>query len=333
MLKTLIRVGLLTGCVGIAAAAEPPPPWAYGFPAPAPVSAPAAIPAPAPNAAPAAPDPTLHSLPGTDRKFTRAEIANRFGPADWYPGDHPAMPEIVARGRQPNVLACALCHYPNGQGRPENSAISGLPVAYFIEQMQLFREDKRKTADARKANTQLMASIAKGMTDEEIRIAAEYYGSIPFKPWIRVVETTTVPTTTTSIGLFLPTPDGKHEPIGERLIEVPEDVEAVEVLRSPRVGFVAYVPPGTLKRGEALVKTGNNGQTIACGTCHGPDLKGLANIPGIAGRSPSYLVRQMFDMKAGTRTGTLAPMMQPVVANLTNADLMAVAAYIASRQP
>lgn len=316
-------------------AAEPPPPWAYGFNAPAPpaVVAPPAAPAPPANAAAAAPDPTLHGLPGTDLRFTRAEIGNRFGPADWYPGDHPVMPEIVAKGRQPNVLACALCHYPNGKGRPENSAISGLPVDYFIEQMQLFRDDRRKTADPRKANTALMATIAKGMTDEEIRISAEYYASIRFTPWIRVVETTMVPTTTTSIGLFLPTPDGKQEPIGNRLIEVPEDVEMVERLRSPRVGFIAYVPPGTLKKGEGLVRTGNAGKTIACGTCHGADLKGLANIPAIAGRSPSYLVRQMFDMKAGTRTGTLMPMMQPVVANLTNEDMLAIAAYIASLEP
>jgi len=271
-------------------------------------------------------------LPGTELRFTRAQIGHRFGPADWYPGDHPQMPAIIARGKEPDVMACALCHYPNGQGRPENAAISGLPVAYFIEQMQLFRQDRRKAADARKANTQIMANIAKGMTDEEIRIAAEYYATIPYKPWIRVVETDTVPTTTTSIGLFLPTPDGKREPIGGRLIEVPEDVEAVEILRSPREGFIAYVPPGTLKRGEVLVKTGD-GKTIACGTCHGPDLKGLANIPPLAGRSPSYLVRQMVDMKLGARSGTLLPMMQPVVANMTNSDLMAVAAYIAAQQP
>lgn len=326
--------GALSLAMIVGNAAEAPPPWAYGFQTPAPPAGTVAPPvAPPANAPAVAPDPTLHGLPGTDRKFTRAEISNRFGPADWYPGDHPVMPEIVAKGKQPNVLACALCHYPNGQGRPENAAVSGLPVAYFIEQMQQFRNDARKSADGRKANTALMASIAKGMTDEEIRLTAEYYSSLKFTPWIRVVETTLVPTTTTSVGLFLPTPDGRQEPIGDRLIEVPEDVEMVERLRNPRVGFIAYVPPGTLKKGEALVRTGNSGKTIACGTCHGADLRGLANIPAIAGRSPSYLVRQMVDMKSGTRTGTLLPMMQPVLANLTNDDMLAIAAYTASQQP
>lgn len=334
-MRAVLRVGIAGGwCLlgSLAAqAAEPPPPWAYGFHGPATASGAPAPPPPAPAAAPA-PDPTLHSLPGTDRRFTRAQIGNRFGPADWYPGDHPPMPDIVANGKPPDVMACALCHYPNGKGRPENAPIVGLPVDYFIEQMRAFRDGNRRSADGRKANTALMATIAKGMTDEEIRLSAEYYASMRFTPWVRVVETATVPRTTTSIGLFLPIEGGGEEPIGDRIIEVPEDVEAVEVLRSPRVGFIAYAPPGSLARGEALVKTGA-GKTLACGTCHGADLKGIANIPAIAGRSPSYLVRQMVDMKAGTRTGPMVPLMAPVVAGLDNADMLAIAAYTASLEP
>jgi cytochrome c553 len=311
-----------------APAPEAPPPWAYGFKDVAPA---VAAPAPAPAAAPT-PDPRLYTLPGSTGQFTRAQIGDRFGPADWFPGDHPAMPPIVAKGKQPDVFACALCHYPNGQGRPENAPIVGLPTAYFIEQMQAFREGTRKSADSRKANTTIMANIAKGMTEDEIREAAAYFGSMKARPWIKVVETKTVPETSTSVGLFLPVAGGKQEPIGARIIEVPEDVEAVEVLRNPRVGFIAYVPQGYINRGAVLVTTGR-GKTQPCGTCHGKDLRGMENVPGIAGRSASYLMRQMVDMRSGTRTGPNADLMKPVVGQMSNADLMAVAAYVASRAP
>lgn len=310
----------------LAGAPEAPPPWAYGFKDAAPVS-----PAPAPAAAPA-PDPKLYTLPGSTAQFTRAQIGDRFGPADWFPGDHPAMPPIVAKGKQPDVWACALCHYPNGQGRPENAPIAGLPEKYFLEQMQAFRAGTRKSADSRKANTTVMANIAKGMSDDEIRQAAAYFTSMKAKPWIKVVETKTVPETTTSVGMFLPIAGGKQEPIGPRIIEVPEDVEAVEVLRNPRVGFIAYVPQGYINRGAVTVSTGR-GKTQPCGTCHGKDLRGMGDVPAIAGRSPSYLMRQMVDMRSGTRTGPGAELMKPVIGQMTNTELMAVAAYVASRAP
>jgi cytochrome c553 len=64
---------------------------------------------------------------------------------------------------------------------------------------------------------------------------------------------------------------------------------------------------GSIKRGEELITTGG-GKTLACAACHGPDLKGMTlpevgAMPGLAGRSPSYLVRQMFDIKTGQRHG------------------------------
>jgi cytochrome c553 len=56
-------------------------------------------------------------------------------------------------------------------------------------------------------------------------------------------------------------------------------------------------------------------------------------MPGIAGRSPSYLVRQLYDLQQGTRRGKWAPLMAPVVAKLTNDDMVAIAAYVASLAP
>jgi cytochrome c553 len=75
------------------------------------------------------------------------------------------------------------------------------------------------------------------------------------------------------------------------------------------------------------------GKTTQCGVCHGPDLKGMGPVPGLAGRSPSYLVRQMYDMQVGARKGIWTDLMKPVVSPLTDDDMIAIAAYLASRTP
>jgi cytochrome c553 len=237
------------------------------------------------------------------------------------------MPEIVAHGRRPEVRACALCHYPNGKGRAENAPISGYPVAYFIQQMNDFKHGDRKSADPRKANTNAMIAIAKAMTDEEIKATADYFGSMPWTAWIKVVETEMAPKTRIAGGLFIALDGAEKEPLGRRIIEVPENTEASEMYRNPRSGFIAYAPPGSIKKGEALVHSG------ACGSCHGADLKGLGPVPGIAGRSPSYVVRQMYDMQAGARKGVWTPLMTKVVSSLSEEDMLAIAAYTASLKP
>jgi cytochrome c553 len=324
----------LTATFAADPAPEPPPPWAYGFKVPPPPGTPQAGPGKAP---PLPADETRYGLPGTDRRFTRAEITEIFGPADYFPDEHPVPPAIVAHGKPPVVWACARCHYANGKGRPENAGIAGLPVEYFIEQMVAFRDGHRASSDPRKVNTPMMIEYARHMTDAEIRAAAEYYGAMKWTPWIRVVETERVPQTTISAGMYLQVPAGGDEPIGDRIIEVPEDPDAVEIQRSPHVGFIAYAPPGSIKRGEELVANGG-GKTVACAACHGADLRGLTvpgvgAMPGLAGRSPSYLVRQLFDIKSGKRSGPRVELMKPIVAGLNNDDMLAIAAYLASRTP
>jgi len=308
---------------GVSVAAEPPA-WAYAI-APA---------APAGNApaAPAAPDTSLKHLPGSTLEFTRAQISDAFGPADWYPGDHPKMPDVVAHGRRPDVRACSLCHYPNGKGRPENAGVAGLPATYFLQQMADFRNGNRKSAEPRKANTNTMITIAKGMTEDEIKAAAEYFSSMKWTPWIKVVETNTVPKTRIAGGMFLTLEGNEKEPLGQRIIETPVNAEGTEVLRDARSGFIAYVPVGSIKKGEALVTNGA-GKTTQCAVCHGADLKGLGPVPGLAGRSPSYLVRQLYDMQQGARKGLWADLMKPVVAKLTDEDMLNIAAYTSSRTP
>ena len=309
--------------------ADGPPAWAYGYPQPGTAATPAGG---GGRGGQAAPDTGPKRLAGSNLEFTLAQIRDGFGPADWFPGDHPPMPEIVAHGRRPEVRACALCHYPNGKGRAENAPIAGYPVAYFIQQMNDFKSGNRKSADPKKANTNAMIAMAKAMTDEEIKAAAEYFGSMAWTPWIKVVETDTVPKTRIAGGLFVALPGDEKEPIGKRIIEVPENAEASETYRNPRSGFIAYAPPGSIKKGEALVTSGG-GKTLACGACHGADLKGLGPVPGIAGRSPSYLVRQMYDMQSGARKGVWTPLMTKVVSQLSEDDMLQIAAYTASLKP
>lgn len=289
------------------------PDWAYAIPQPPPAG----------NAAPqAASDTAPRQLAGSTLTFTRQQIADGFGPADWFPGDHPAMPDIVAHGRRPDIRACGLCHYPNGKGRQENAGVSGLPVSYFVQTMNDFRDGKRKSAESRKANTNLMVSYAKAMTPEEIKAAADYFAAIPWTPWVRVVETSTVPKMISRGGIWVPVEAGGTEAIGNRIVETPENPERTEILRDPRSGFIAYAPAGSVKKGEALSR--------GCATCHGPKLMGLGPVPGIAGRSPSYIARQLYDMQAGARKGEWTELMQPVVAKLSDDDLVNISAYVAS---
>jgi cytochrome c553 len=197
-----------------------------------------------------------------------------------------------------------------------------------------FRADHRKSADYRKANTSIMITIAKSLTEEEIKTASEYFSSIKWaQPWITVKETDMVPKTRVAGGMFLTIDDGGNEPIGNRIIEVPENTEATEILRNPRSGFIAYVPTGSLKKGLQLVMSGVNGKTTQCTVCHGDELKGIGPVPGIAGKSPSYLVRQLWDMKTGMRRGAWIDLMKPVADKLTEEEMLNIAAYASSRPP
>jgi cytochrome c553 len=317
---------------------EMPPAWPYAYPqlpagvvppqAPAP-RIPPATPAEPPQGAPL----PLRQAKGSTLEFTSAQIGNGYGPADWFPNDHPPMPDIVAHGKPGVARACGLCHLPDGRGRPENAPLQGLPAVYIAQQIRDFQKGLRHSADPRKANTLEMEAIAKTLTEDEIRAAAAYFQAIKVPKYIRVVESDLVPTTRIQGEIYFATDDGRTEPIGVRVMEIAEDATETQ-LRNPKSGFVAYAPVGSVARGQALATTGGNGKTIACMLCHGTSLKGGGPIPNLAGRSPSYLARQIYDIKLGTRSGVTAVlMMKPVVANLTDADVVDLVAYLASLDP
>jgi cytochrome c553 len=298
---------------------DPLPYWAYVVNPP-----PAAA-----SEAPAAGDTPLH-VPGSDAAFTRAQVKDMYAPPDWHASGHPAMPEIVGRGRAPQVFACGYCHLPNGQGRPENASLAGLPAAYITQQLTDFKNGLRKSSEPKHGPTSAMVQIGSAANEKEAQAAAAYFSGLKPTPWIRVVETDTVPKTHVAGWMLVANDPVEMEPIGQRIIETPENLERTE-LRDDHSGFIAYLPKGSIQKGEALAN--GSGRMLRCSTCHGRDLKGKGKTPALAGRSPSYIVRQLCDIQSGARTGPDVHRMKPVVAKLTVDDMLALAAYVASLQP
>jgi len=297
-------------------AAEGPPEWAY--------------PVNPPDFKPPEEDGVPRRVPGSSATYTVTQLRDRFIAPVWHPSEHPPLPPVVAQGRKPDVFACGFCHRADGPGGPENANLAGQPAAYIMQQMVDFRSGARKTSVA-KRNVDLMISLSKPMTDAEIADAAAYFAALKPRAVIKVVETDTVPKTFITFNHLAALPSGEKEPIGKRIVEVPEVLEQF-ANRDTHAQFIAYVPPGSVKRGEALVKTGA-GKTVQCTICHGPDLKGLGNMPGIVGRSPSYMMRQLYDLKSGARAGPYSSMMKPVVAELSVDDMAQIAAYLATQAP
>jgi cytochrome c553 len=269
----------------------------------------------------------LLTVPGSQKQYTAAQIGNGFNPPDWFPNEHPPMPAAVATGRQPGVRACALCHLPSGGGHPESANMAGLPVRYLIRAMEEYRSGNRIGL---RATT--MVDIAKAITDDDTRAASEYYAALKPHSRQKVVESATAPKSFVGGGgMRYASLEGGTEPIGSRIIIIPDSAEGAQ-RRNPKSNFVAYVPPGSIARGQKLAAA-TDGSTIACGICHGPALKGLGDVPGISGRDPTYLFRQLYDMQQGRRKGDAMALMIAVVEKLSVDDMIALSAYAASLEP
>ena len=244
----------------------------------------------------------LQHVPGSSEAYTEEQI-NPFNPPDWFPDEHPPMPEVVRHARGDPVQACSYCHLASGFGHPQSANLAGLSVEYLLSQIADFKSGARTAPP--------MDSIAKGLTDEDAQIASQFFASLKMGPWVKVVETDTAPKAFVLFTrLRLPFPDGGKEPLGNRIIEVPEEPALAESY-DPHSGFVAYVPIGSIAKGEKLVTTGGDGKTTPCIACHGQSLKGSGAVPKIAGRSPLYIVRQLYNIQAGVRGGEGVEPMKP----------------------
>ena len=263
------------------------------------------------------------TIPDSTKQYTTPQIDDLLNPPDWLPDAHPPAAAIVQKGHG-DALACGSCHLMSGFGHPESADLTGFTAAYLTQQMRDFKSGVRK-------DYARMNGISKALSDDEIRQAAEWFASLPRGPFTKVVEQKTVPKTFVGQGRmrFLDAAGGT-EPIGNRIITLPDDQERVR-RRDPRVGFTAYVPPGSIAKGRRLTEGG--AKTVQCAVCHGEGLKGLGNVPRIAGLHPIYVARQLYLFKEGGRAGVDAALMKRPVAQLTDEDILNLAAYVASLPP
>ena len=329
VVAALVTAGVWLSSPGHLAAADAVgtfPAWAYAWD-------------PAYHAPPA--DNTPVRLSGSSASYSVADARNLFRAPDWHPRDHPPMPPVVASGRRPAVRACGVCHRAEGTGGPENASLAGLPAAYISAQMADFKSGARRFSGPRRAPVLLMIEAARAATPGEVAEAAAYFSSLRPKRLIDVVESAMVPRTyiAGSFHVELANAGGAsaqaaaaREPIGQRIVEVPQDVRRFE-LRDTQSRFRAHVPPGSQALGRQLVETPRADTQVACRYCHGAGLRGTGRVPGIAGRSPSYVMRQLYDFRSGTRRGEGRAQMAAVVAPFSTDDMLAIAAYLATLTP
>jgi cytochrome c553 len=283
-------------------------------------------PAPFDNAKP------LH-LANSNAAFTEAELHDLFSAPDWHPTSHSAMPPIVAHGHAPDAYACGYCHSPSGQGRPENASLAGLPAAYILNQVTDFKTGLRKSAwHGSYLPSALMIRSAMHTTDQELSAAAEYFAAQVLRPRVRVVERERVPRSRIVGWVYAADQSGKAEPLGQRILEFAPDPVRHEN-RDDEMRYIAYVPPGSISRGRHIAQAGSDSPSNACTACHGPQLRGVGPIPSIAGRSPTYILRQLLAFQTGARSGVDGLPMRAVVKNLNINGMIDATAYAASLAP
>jgi cytochrome c553 len=277
-------------------------------------------------------------LPGSELTFHPAQLIDLFFAPDWFPRAHAPMPEVVAHGRRPDVYACGYCHLPSGQGRPENSSLAGLPAAYIEQQVADFKSGDRRSPWQRPYRpSDLMIHLAAFITQEEVSSAAEYFSKLRLRPRVRMVESSRVPRARVEGLVYVAIRGGGDEELGERLLEFAPDPLRHE-RRDETMRYIAYAPIGSIGRGHSLANFGirlDGGErpNLACVSCHGAALRGVSAIPGLAARSPSYLLRQLLAFKVGARVGQTGAPMQAVAASLQLGDMIDAAAYAASLPP
>ncbi len=329
VLRGTFAAMLFVSSIGTGLSAERPE-WAFFVPSTG---------IPNPKALPAAKYGAHWSAPGSGKSYTPAQLQDPLRPPDWYPDEHPQMPEIVARGSRvapdsPPALPCALCHLPNGAGHVESAMLAGLSASYIVQQFAEFRSGARLVLVGNSDTIRFLTSLKKRYTDDQVLAAAEYFSSLKPRPWIRVVETTTVRKSIVDSETLMRSAlsDRSTENLGDRIVELPESTLGL-LYRDSHAGFIAYVPRGSVAAGEKLVTAVAAGRSASCASCHGARLTGFSDIPPIAGRPPSYLVRQLWAFHSGERRGTAAAVMQAETSKLTRTEMLAIAAYVASRPP
>jgi cytochrome c553 len=237
----------------------------------------------------------------------------------------PRMPEVVAKGKP---LPCMQCHLANGGSHPESAAISGLTANYIIQQVHAFRDGER--ADVR---TGRMVQVAKIVSEKDLKEAAEYYAAIgpDRQKWLKTVVSNDVPKGPSPFGgggFRYHAADGGTESLPQgKVVEMADNDDLVRARDQIDGGFVQYVRADDLALGEKVAAMGG------CATCHGADYKGVGDVPRLAGQHTVYMIRQLKDIQTGARKDKNAALMKPIAATLSDREIVAVAAYLASKSP
>lgn len=312
ILLTLFSFAIFIFSAGWGQTQERPPAWAY--------------PVNPPNYQRTTDDGSIRHVPGSAAGYSLSQVRDLYAAPDWHPDEHPPMPKIVAVGRKPEVMACGVCHRADGPGGPENASLAGLSAEYIIQQTREFGNGQRIGSSSR-TPTDLMIKSAKAVTNEELAEAAAYFSALKPRANMTVRESDVVPKTEVRELFLAAVEGGGSEPIGQRIIELADNVENF-ISRDTHVRFIAYVPLGSIERGQALAASGE--PQSRCGACHGEALAGDI-APRLAGRSPTYLFRQLYDFKSGARKGSNSDQMKSIAEALSIEDMISLAAYAGSR--
>lgn len=106
----------------------------------------------------------MKAVAGTARrKLALAALLLAIAPAAAFAAD-------IAAGRA-KAAACVACHGENGISiQPNAPHLAGQPAVYTVDQLRQFRSSKRAS--------EVMAVIAKPLTDQDIADLAAWYASI-----------------------------------------------------------------------------------------------------------------------------------------------------------
>lgn len=201
--------------------------------------------------------------------------------------------------------SCAGCHLPDGAGGPDNARIAGSSAEYIVQQLKEIASGARSSAMPKRPAYVLKQARTKELSEDEMHVAAEYYASLSPRPSVLVKE------------------DASQQTQADQIFEVAKD----------DAQYIAYVPPGSVAKGKTLTRAPGGNTKLACASCHGADFRGVDMAPSIAGRSPTYVMRQLWDIKTGARNGAEAEDMKPVVEKLSSQDMLSLAAYLATLKP
>lgn len=132
----------------------------------------------------------------------------------------------------------------------------------------------------------------------------------------------------------------RHYPIMEHMVAPLTDDYMREIaayFAAQEVPYATHPTPSmsaeAMARGERLATKGDPARGVpACMACHGPQLTGVQpDTPGLVGLPYDYVSAQLGSWRTDTRNTVAPDCMATVVSRLTDADISAVSAWLASR--